>query len=124
MLHLSLQSSGHTGLWQVPRVAPVAVLGGTPKFPPQAALPPLSLFLLVSLACALGLEQVPWSCSGWGLRTPALMTFPSSVCQDLPWGGGPKIRDFSQQPIPAPPPPRSCLFTNSSLERRKSFSAP
>lgn len=85
MLDLSLPSSGVTGLWQVPRVAPVAVLSGTPKFPPQAALPPLPLpTSLVSLACALGLSRSPGSPQG--LVTSCPSDFPLFTDgQGLPW---------------------------------------
>lgn len=49
-----------------------------PKFPPQAALPPLPLpTSLVSLACALGLKQAPGSTQGLGLQTPALVSSSS-----------------------------------------------
>lgn len=42
---------------------------------------------LVSLACALGLKQVAWPCSGLGTTDSCPSDFPLfTVCQGLPWG--------------------------------------
>lgn len=84
VLILSVSSSGVTGLWQVSRVPGLCSVA-LRRLPPQAALPPPR----PPLACAAGLTQVSWECSG---ETGLLPVTPLSGLWQLPQGGRRKTR--------------------------------
>lgn len=87
-------SSGVAGLWQAPRVAPVAVLSGSLlSSQPQAALCPLSL--LHSFSCLYFRPQMGLLVA-LRVRLDSCPAFPIfMVCQGMPWGGGSKTGLFS-----------------------------
>lgn len=110
VLHLSLSSSGVTGLWLAPGVAR-AVLSGSIA-PPTGSSPSPNQF---SQSWALGLNRSPGSAQGRRDWTP-VETLPSSQCARPAWRGDQSPRTLSVANSPPSSPTPNSLFNNSGSE--------